>query len=134
MKNESAIERNVYYHHTDAGGVVYYAAFLAFLEEGRSAFCLERGLSLPHLSREGVGFPVVHFEADYRLPGRYGDALRITTRVERIGNSSLHFRQVITRGPEVLLEAKTVWACMGKDLAAQPVPDAIRRALEPDNA
>ncbi|MFA5101034.1 MAG: acyl-CoA thioesterase, partial [Candidatus Omnitrophota bacterium] len=40
------LEKKVYYHDTDAGGVVYYGNYLKFLEEGRTEFCIERGFDV----------------------------------------------------------------------------------------
>ena len=53
------IEKKIYYHDTDAGGVVYYANYLKHLEEGRFEFCLSKGISMVESAKEGVIFPVV---------------------------------------------------------------------------
>jgi acyl-CoA thioester hydrolase len=42
--DDSYIEKKIYYHDTDAGGVVYYANYLKYLEEGRSEYFLSKGL------------------------------------------------------------------------------------------
>ncbi len=131
MGEEFFIENRIYYHDTDAGGVVYYATYLHHLEEGRNEYLRGRGIDLAQWARRGVEFPVVHLEAEYRSPARYGDLIRIYTRVEKIGNASLHFFQEIRRGEIVLVKAKTIWACVGKDFKAQPVPEEIRRVLLP---
>ncbi|MGE5307588.1 MAG: acyl-CoA thioesterase [Deltaproteobacteria bacterium] len=112
-QQDFTIERRIYYHNTDAGGVVYYANYLKLLEEGRTEFCRSRGIDTGKLWAQGIGFPVVHVEVDYKSPARYADLIRIATRIEKVGNSSLHFSQEITRDGQLLVRAKTVWACVG---------------------
>jgi acyl-CoA thioester hydrolase len=119
-----SIERRIYYHDTDAGGVVYYANYLQHLEEGRTEFCRSKGVDTGALIAEGIAFPVVHVEIEYKSPARYGDTIRIITSVEKIGGSSIHFVQEIRRDAQLLVKAKTVWACVGRDFKSIAVgPD-----------
>jgi acyl-CoA thioester hydrolase len=128
---EHILEKKVYYHDTDAGGVVYYGTYLKFLEEGRTEMCLERGFDVRALYKQGVSFVVVHAEADYKAPARYGDTVAIHTRVESVGNSSIHFAQEIKKDGTLLVAAKIVWACVGRDFKAQRVSDQVRKAIAP---
>ena len=89
--DDFCIEKKIYYYDTDAGGVVYYANYLKYLEEGRTEFCLSKGVSMKDWADKGVIFPVVHVEIDYKFPAKYQDKLKIFTRVERVGNSSVQF-------------------------------------------
>ncbi|MDD2703680.1 MAG: thioesterase family protein [Candidatus Omnitrophica bacterium] len=126
---EFSIEKKIYYHDTDCGGVVYYANYLKFLEEGRTEFCADRGISLKELADKGAVFPVVHVEVNYKSPARYQDIIRIHTKVAKVGNSSVHYDQKITRDGVLLVEAKTVWACVGNDFKIRPVPVDLKRAI-----
>jgi acyl-CoA thioester hydrolase len=127
MKND--LDRRVYYHHTDAGGIVYYATYLHFLEEGRFEFLKSQGLDTGVLAKEGILFPVVHVSIDYKSPARYGDVIRILTQVERVGKSSVHFAQEIRRGETLLVKATTVWACIGNEFKTRPLPEGLRDVL-----
>jgi acyl-CoA thioester hydrolase len=124
-----SIEKKIYYHDTDCGGAVYYANYLKFLEEGRTEFWAAKGVSLKELADKGAVFPVVHVEVNYKSPARYQDIIRIHTTVEKVGNSSVHYGQKITRDGVTLVEAKTVWACVGNDFKVRPVPVELKRAL-----
>ncbi len=123
------IENKIYYHDTDAGGVVYYARYLEHLEEARSEYCRSKGVDLVKLASGGIIFPVVRLEIDYRAPARYGDLVKIYTRVEKVGNASICFSQDIKNGDRVILNAKTVWACVSRDLKVQRVPDDVKGKL-----
>ena len=126
------IEKKIYYHDTDCGGVVYYANYLKFLEEGRTEFCASKGVSMKELVEKGIVFPVVHIEVDYKGPARYQDTIRIYTKVDKIGISSVHYNQKITKEGVTLVEAKTIWACVGDDFKVRPIPAEVKKALVGD--
>ena len=128
MKNFS-IERRIYYHNTDAGGVVYYATYLHFLEEGRVEFLRGLGIDTSVYLAKDICFPVVHVEVDYKAPAKYGDLIEIFTRIEKIGNASIHFIQEIKKDSALLVKAKTVWVCTGLDFKVKPIPDEIKTIL-----
>lgn len=124
------IEKKIYYHDTDAGGVVYYANYLKHLEEARFEFCFSKGVDLADLAKQGILFAVVHVEIDYKSPARYGDTVCIFTSIEKIGFSSIHFLHDIKKGEIALTKVKTVWACVSEGLKPQALPDTIKEALK----
>ncbi len=126
---EFLIEKKVYYHDTDSGGVVYYANYLKFLEEARTEFCLNRGINLSDWLKKGIAFAVVHVELDYKAPAQYADTLQVTAGVEKTGNSSIHFVQEIRGRGKTLVKSRTVWACVGKDFKTQNLPEEVRTCL-----
>jgi acyl-CoA thioester hydrolase len=124
--SDFAIERKIYYHDTDCGGVVYYASYLNHLEEGRSEFCASKEINLKDLANLGTYFVVARVELDYKSPARYQDTIKIITKVEKTGNSSVHFLQKITKDNAVVLESKTLWVCVGKDFKSKSIPSDIK--------
>jgi len=127
--SEFYIENKVYYHDTDAGGVVYYASYLEHLEEGRSEYCRHKGIDLVRSAASGIIFPVVHLEVDYKSPARYGDVIRVFTKIDKIGSASVHFSQEIRMGDMVLVSARTVWACVDNRMKPKRIPEDIRGIL-----
>jgi acyl-CoA thioester hydrolase len=123
------IEKKVFYHDTDSGGVVYYANYLKFMEEARTEFCLDRGVNVADWFKKGIAFVVVHVEIDYKAPAQYGDVLQVTASVEKLGDSSIHFAQEIRKDQKLLVSARTVWACIGKDFKTQSLPQEVRSGL-----
>ena len=68
----------VYWEDTDAGGVVYYANYLRFLERARTEWLRARGHSQQALARDpGVLFAVVSLQVEYRAPARLDDVLHM---------------------------------------------------------
>jgi len=121
------LEKKIYYHDTDCGGVVYYANYLKHLEEGRTEFCSSRGVDIRALAQEGTYFVVARIEVDYKSSARYQDTIKIATRVEQIRRSSLVFVQEISRDGKTLIEARVVWVCVNNEFKPQALPEIIRR-------
>ncbi|MFA6281569.1 MAG: YbgC/FadM family acyl-CoA thioesterase, partial [Candidatus Omnitrophota bacterium] len=77
------MQKRIYYHDTDCGGVVYYANYLKYLEEARTEYMRERGLDLKELAGTGLLFVVKKVEIEYKSPARYADLLEISTKLGR---------------------------------------------------
>ncbi len=106
----------VYWEDTDAGGIVYYANYLRFLERARSEWLRARGISQRALALEpGIVFSVVALQVQYRRPARLEDLLVISCEPARQGGASIGFAQSIWRersGGELLLTAAVRVACV----------------------
>jgi len=94
----------VCYADTDAGGVVYHATYLAIFERARTEYFRNRGVSVRDLHDDGIIFPVIRVEVDFKSPARLDDLLRVDTSVARVGKSSFTLSQrCIRTGAETLL-------------------------------
>jgi acyl-CoA thioester hydrolase len=121
----------IYYHHTDCGGVVYYANYLNFLEEARTEFFAERGVSVNELAREGVLFVVSRQEIDYELPAFYGDTLDIDTRINNISGVRVEFEyEIKNQHHQVVSKAKTILVCVNSAFKPKALPEEMRRKLQ----
>lgn len=132
MSKESILEKKIYYHDTDAGGVVYYANYLKHLEEGRTEYCFARGIDTGKLAQEGIWFVVAHLEVDYKASARYGQIVKVNTRIEKIGRSSVHFNQTITHDDKLLIDSRITWVCVNAKFKPISIPDDIKQALSGD--
>lgn len=104
----------VYWEDTDAGGVVYYANYLKFMERARTEWLRSLGVSQSSLERErGVLFMVLHVEVDYRSPARLDDELIVSCRAAPDGRTSAIFEQAIHRADgELLIEGRVRVVCV----------------------
>ncbi len=121
------IEKKIYYHDTDCGGVVYYANYLKHLEEARTEFCYSLGIDLKKLSEKGILFAVVHLEINYKAPARYQDTVSIFTNIEKIKRVSLQFFQEIKKENITILIANTTWVCINNNFKSRSIPHKIRQ-------
>lgn len=120
----------IYYHHTDCGGVVYYANYLKFLEEARTEFLADRGVSVNELTKQGSLFVVARQEIDYKLPAFYADTLDITTHISEVGRVRVVFDyEIRNQNSQVVSQAKTILVFVDKDLKPKIIPEEIRKLL-----
>jgi acyl-CoA thioester hydrolase len=103
----------VYYEDTDAGGVVYYANYLKFMERARTEWLRSLGLMQDELSRtQGVLFAVRSANVDYLKPARLDERLEVSVELGRCGLASLVFLQQVRRGEDVLCRGEIKIACL----------------------
>jgi acyl-CoA thioester hydrolase len=131
MDNPFSTPVRVYYEDTDAGGVVYYANYLRFMERARTEWLRSLGFEQDELMRDpGVVFAVRSCSLDFLKPARFNDRLDVTVRVVKAGRASLSVEQQITRGKELLCEGTVRIACLdARRFAPVPIPESIRRKL-----
>lgn len=121
----------VYWEDTDAGGVVYHARYLHFLERARSDWLASLGISQTDLRRDtGLIFAVTRMEIDFRKPARLEDELAVSVRVQNVGRARMDFTQQIHRGDELLIEATVRAACLDAErFAPARIPEQIQENL-----
>ena len=86
----------VYWEDTDAGGVVYYANYLRFMERARTEWLRTLGFCQRDLAHNhGVLFAVTRVRIDYRRPARLDDELSVTCEPRAVGAASVIFAQNI---------------------------------------
>lgn len=115
----------VYWEDTDAGGIVYYANYLKFMERARTEWLRSFGLDQGRLKAEkGLIFTIVSVDIEYRRPARLDDELRVSCIAEAQGRASFAFRQEIHRGAdELIASARTRAACLdAATLRPRPLP------------
>jgi acyl-CoA thioester hydrolase len=104
---------NVYWEDTDAGGVVYYANYLRFLERARTDWLRAMGVDQQRLRAERkLQFVVVSISVDFLRPAVLHDEILVTAELNRLAGATIHFKQTIMRGEEQLIDAAVRVACL----------------------
>lgn len=124
----------IYYEDTDAGGIVYHANYLRYLERGRSELLRCLGIDHAHAWSVGgaegrMGFAVKHVELDFRAPAMLDDALIVESTVEAVGAASVEARQTILRGAEIIAAARVRVALVDAQGRPRRLPRAWRDRL-----
>jgi acyl-CoA thioester hydrolase len=120
----------IYYHHTDCGGVVYYANYLNFLEEARTEYFELKNASIKKLADAGTMFVVARQEIDYKFPAKYGDQLDIQTKTGEITGVRIEFlHEIYNQNKQIVVKAKTTLVCVDKNLKPQAIPEDLRKKL-----
>ena len=129
MNKIFTIEKKIYYHDTDAGGVVYYANYLKYLEEGRSEYCAKLGIHTGELAKQGVLFVVARVEIDYKSSARYQNNIKVYTEIESISRSTVKFSQQIKIDDRLLIQAKVTWVCVNPQIKPISIPRDVKQRL-----
>ena len=122
----------VYFQDTDAGGVVYHANYLNFMERARTEWLRTYGYSNAGLMKEfGVVFVVRSLKLDYLKPALLDDLLEVTAQIKEIGRSRLNLLQSVLRGDELLTEAEVHLVCVSLEgFKPVSVPEVLRQRLK----
>ena len=122
----------VYYQDTDAGGVVFHAQYLAFMERARTELLDALGIDLAELAdARRVLFMVYELNARYHAPARLHDMLSVSAEVVKMGRASLVFRHRVERGPELLVEAEVTLATVDRDrMRPARMPEELQQAFK----
>ena len=114
----------VYWEDTDAGGVVYYASYLKFMERCRTDWLRELGIDQLQLRAErGLQFAVVSVTVDFLRPAVLNDEIIVTAELMRMSGATITFKQTIMRGDAQLIDASTRVACLDSGtLKPRPIP------------
>ena len=122
----------VYWEDTDAGGVVYHAQYLAFLERARSEWLRALGRGQDALRREhDLVFAVRAMQVDFRAPARLDDDLVATAVLRECRNASMVFAQEVRRGDQLVLSATVRIAVLAASpFRPRPLPDVLYDELK----
>lgn len=104
----------VYIEDTDAGGVVYYANYLKFMERARTEFMRSLGYGKNTIFNSDAMFVVRDLALTYMLPARLDDELEATARIAQLRGAGIVFHQSIRRGEELLARAEVTIACVDR--------------------
>ena len=107
----------VYYEDTDAGGIVYYARYLHFIERARTEMIYDH-LKLNHKQlREqfNVIFVVKECNIKYLKSANFEDNLKIKTKVIKKSPVRLNLLQEISKNNEILVVAQVELAVIGSN-------------------
>ena len=121
----------IYYEDTDAGGVVYYANYLRFMERARTEMLRSMGFEQDVMREQGFLFAVKRVNIDYHLPARFNQALTIHSRIAHIGKARLTFDQTVMRDTVCLTSAIIEVACLDAErFKPTAIPQLLREELQ----
>ena len=122
----------VYWEDTDAGGVVYHAQYVAFLERARSEWLRAQGHGQQQLrDAHDLVFAVRSMQLEFLRPARLDDQLQVSVEIEECRRASVVFAQSVSRGDQTLLTARVRLAALSAvSFRPRPVPDALFEKMQ----
>ncbi|MEO8104183.1 MAG: tol-pal system-associated acyl-CoA thioesterase [Betaproteobacteria bacterium] len=124
--------QRIYFEDTDAGGVVYHAHYVKFLERARTEWLRYLGFTSSELERKYKMLWVVsEMAVEFVKPARLDDSVNISVAIENLGRVRCTFHQEIRRGEETLVKARVLVACVSADgFKPIEIPADIRKKME----
>ena len=122
----------VYWEDTDAGGVVYHAQYLAFMERARSEWLRACGWEQQLLrERDDLVFAVRAMDIDFRAPARLDDQLQVSVALLECRGASFVVTQQVLCGDRLLVDAKVrIVALAASTFRPRAIPDAMQAELK----
>ena len=125
------MEKRIFFHDTDAGGVVYYGNYLKYLEEARTEFLEKRNLSVSDFHKRGFLYAVSQCSINYRSPARYGEVLICDAELKNVTAAKLIFHQAIheKKSGRLVVDSEVTLVCLNKDFKPVAIPEDMKHQL-----
>ena len=123
----------VYWEDTDAGGIVYYANYLKFMERARTEWLRALGCDQAHMrAHHRLQFVVSRAEVEFYRPARFDDRLDVDVRVLEPRRASVRLAQhVRDAGRELLCHAEIRIGCVDVEtFRPRRIPISLKQELE----
>ena len=122
----------IYYEDTDSGGVVYYANYLKFLERARTEALVSLGFSNKKIKDEFKALIIVKScNIDYKKSAHLEDELNIRSFIKSITKTSFFMNQFISKGEELIVEAKVHLVFVNENGKPIKIPDILFQDFKP---
>lgn len=128
---EFSLPVKVYIEDTDAGGIVYHANYLKFMERSRTEFITHLGYENPATLGNGLLLVVHSMKIDFLQAAILGDKLDASTQVKKVARSYVEFEQIVRRAGDSLCRADVKVACVSNtNMKPTAMPGGLRDALQ----
>ncbi len=116
---------------TDPYGVIFFASYFRYCHHGIEEFLRQHGLPPHEVFRnksEGFGLPIASATCDFLKPVWYGQQLRLSVALKRVGEKSLTFafRFYGSENEELVARGEATMVAIGPDWRSIPLPDRLR--------
>jgi acyl-CoA thioester hydrolase len=121
---------------TDPYGIVYFVSYFRYCHRAIEEFLRACGLKPEETFKnvkEGFGLPIVEAWCRFRRPARYGDTMRIHTRVQEVRAKAVIFRFEFypEEGEELLAEGTANLVAIDAHWRVRELPERVKAALGP---
>lgn len=110
------IKIRVYYEDTDAGGIVYHANYLKFMERARTEWVRALGIEQQKLLEQSIAFVVIDMNIKFKRSALLDDELICSCKLQQMSKASMQFEQQISKQGQVLTTATVKVACVNTAL------------------
>lgn len=107
----------VYIEDTDAGGIVFHAKYLHYMERARTEWVRSQGVGLRAGLEDNISYVVQKLNLNFRMPAKLDDQLLVTAELTAASRAWMDFRQCVYRenGRQLLCDADIRVVCVALD-------------------
>ncbi|MCB0044182.1 MAG: acyl-CoA thioesterase [Caldilineaceae bacterium] len=125
------IDIPVRFAETDAMGVVHHAAYVVWFEAGRVALMDAAGTPYVQVADGGHHFAVTRLDVEYRGSIRFGETVKLETRVMALRSRQVRFGYRVYNGAGALAATgHTDHICVDLDGRSAKIPAAVLEQLQ----
>lgn len=121
----------VYWEDTDAGGIVYHASYIRWMERGRTEYLRALGIDQRAMRVSGTRFVVKSITIEFHRPALFDDSLMVSTQCTTLRAASLILRQRVGRGVEEMASAEVLCAAIDDTDRPTRLPATLRDGAGP---
>ena len=122
----------VYYEDTDAGGIVYYANYLKYLERARTEALVTLGFNNKKIKEDfGSLILVKSCNIEYKKSAHLEDELSIRSFVKSFTKTSFFMNQFISRRENLIVEAKVHLVFVNNEGKPMRIPGTLFQDFKP---
>ena len=119
----------IYYQDTDAGGVVYFANYLKFIEKSWFEYLMSIGISIPEWETTGTYMIVKNVSLDLIEPLRYGDTITVKSEIIMVKNAYFMMSHTVIKDNRPITRCETKMVCIDKNGRPKRMPEDFRNKL-----
>jgi acyl-CoA thioester hydrolase len=124
---------------TDPYGIVYFVSYFRYCHRAIEEYLRAQDLGPEETFRNveaGFGLPIVEAWCRFLRPSRYGDLLRMETRIQELRPKAIIFRFEFfpETGSELVAEGTAHLVCIDRTWKARELPARVQKALRRGNS
>lgn len=125
------LDLTVRFAETDLMGIVHHSAYVVWFEAGRVAWMEAAGMPYAEIGASGRHFAVTGLQAEYRAAARFGDVVRVQTRLVGLRSRHVAFAYSVSRvgDDELLATGGSEHICVDLDGRMAKIPPSIADRL-----
>ena len=119
------VDLEVPFHDVDALLVAWHGHYFKYFELARVEMLKAMGHDYADLERDGVFLVVHNVACKYHRPARFGDRVRINTKVARATLASIDHQYRVFVGDDLIAEAASTIACVDSAGTIRRMPEIL---------
>jgi len=130
MVKSFSYKTKIYYEDTDAGGIVYYANYLKYLERARTEWIYSLGYDHKKLNSNDIYIVVKSCKIDFEKPVKFEEDIEVTTEISKISLVRINLKQITKVNNSIRVSADVELAIINRDGKPKKMPEELYKSFK----